>query len=527
MRLESFLADELFAASVVPIACPSVFGQGDRYELIEMIAHGQRSWVYHARDRRFGNTADVAIKLFRQGTKSDEGLLGRQVRHTNIIHVLDRGTDPASGLEYVVTDYAAKGTLADTPVPAEPRRAVAVALSLTRAVNAAHQAGIVHCDIKPHNVLVDQHGVYKLADFELAHQVSTSIISPGSGTPAFMAPEQWRSDSFSAAPAADVYALGGLLYWLLSGRYPNGNSRAEAEALATGKAARKPPAVHPTLRRIVDKALAVQVSDRYTSADALAADLEAWLNHQPIAWQRPSPWHRAGLYLKRRPYTAASLAVLLISLLAAGTAILKVHNARLEADVRAQVQSEALANEKFTKKEAAVRKEIAADNPELANLYYDRNMTTKSLFAMLDPDISKKDVEKVVEEWELSEVRDRAEQLTAALAEAQRLGHAGDLYYLHMRICLASDQLMLGQDDEVREHVNTVRAQLLPLVKADDPLHTALQLLERATTLRAGHMEAAEDIGQTDRNQLRPTGSYFNVRRAVWHRIHHPLKDRT
>lgn len=523
-RLESFLADEVFAASVVPIACPSVFGVSERYEMLEMIAQGTRSWVYHARDRHFGLNADVAIKLFRPGTKADEGLLGRQVRHTNVIHTLDRGTDPGSGFEYLVTDYASNGTLADVRVPVQVEQAVCTVIDLARAAHAAHQAGIVHCDIKPQNVLVDAQGIYKLADFELAHNVHGGKPAALAGTPAFMAPEQWRQDSFSATPAADTYALGGILYWLLSGLYPNGSSKPEAEALAHGRVQRPPLQAPWVILRIMERALAPDATKRFESAAAMAQDLERWLRHEPIAWLDPSISTRAVLWARRRPWRVALVGVAAVTFTIGGVAVLQVHNAKLAADVRAQVLAEQEATRRFDERAKSVRQDLGDEYSNLFNLRHDRQMSQDGQEALIgglvDPSVIPKDVGAL----EQQAIEERVGQLQTVLDHGKEQGLDGSMYFLNLRICLATDLLILNRDAEVQELLKAVRAQLLPRASPDDPMQTAITMMELATRLREGHMDDRSQIEVLDK-VLRPTRTFPNVRRAVWHRVQFPASE--
>lgn len=520
-RLESFLADEVFASSVVPVPCPSVFGQADRYELVDMIAQGPRSWVYKAHDRRFGEAAEVAIKMYRPGTRSSEGLLGRQVRHSNVISILDQGVDPATGFEYVVTDFASNGTLADVRVPMQLKDAVQIVMDLARAVNTAHQAGIVHCDIKPQNVLVDHHGVFKLADFELATNVRNGRASAASGTPAFMAPEQWRKEEFSATPAADIYALGGVLYWLLTASYPNGGTQAEAEAFAAGKVVRSAPRVPVPIRRIMEKALAPNPEERFASAEDLARDLGHWACNEPIEWMEPGPVTRALLWTRRFPWRTAVAIALAVTSIVTIAAWFQIHNARLAADVRAQVLAEQEAGRRFAKKTDEVRSGLDKAYADVLNLLYDEGMTAEGQNALLGGLVEESHLMEVVHRKEIEEVSNRVNVLTQSLDQAILAGTDHRHYFLNLRVCLAADLLMLDRDDEVKRHTRVVNDALAPLLAPDDPLRTACDMLQRAADYHAGDTVASQAIKALDL-QLRPTGAYPNVRRAIWYRLRNP-----
>src|SRR5690606_765607 len=148
--------------------------------------------------------------------------------------------------------------------------------------------------------MVTADGDPKLVDFDLARWGDDDGAS-GRGNLAFMAPEQFRGEPTALAPPADVYALGGILYYTLTGRLPNGEDREQAaRALSEG---RSPPApgVERDLDRICLRPTAAPREARHHSAGELADDLERWLNREPIPWTRPGPIRRTRLLVRRRP----------------------------------------------------------------------------------------------------------------------------------------------------------------------------------------------------------------------------------
>jgi len=326
-RLSEFLADEIVVSALVPWPCPSVFGPNERYRLDEVVAATQHSLVYRASDTRLsddGFNASVAIKIQRIKSTSSrrEASLQRRVRHPHVLRVLDLGiTD--DGLEYVVTDFVDGITLADWQRPASLRAVVQLMEKIARGVQAAHTAGVCHLDLKPANILMTADGQPKVADFGLAylaHDARADAPSPAKhGNLAFMSPEQFFGLPNAASPASDIFALGGLFYWMLSGRLPHGSMQEEITRTHRDRPGRLPPCSDRTLSAICFKALAHVPDDRHHSAGQLADDLAAWLDHRPIAWLRPSLSRSCVLWAQRHKVLAAVLVVVTTSLLS-GTA---------------------------------------------------------------------------------------------------------------------------------------------------------------------------------------------------------------
>ncbi|MGD9789008.1 MAG: serine/threonine-protein kinase [Phycisphaerales bacterium] len=324
------LADEAMAMALVPWACPCDFGPERRYRLEELIAYGRRSFVYRARDSRLSSTgfdAQVVIKITpplayvaptgdqpgqsgRSGLEND-ALSTRRVTHPNVLRVIDHGEDE-SGAIYLVSEYVDGGSLAERVVPWAPRDAARFMATLSRAVQAAHMAGVIHCDLKPSNILLTRDGEPKLADFDLSFS-PVNQDETHRGNLAFMSPEQFHQEENALTPSADVYGLGGLLHWLLSGTLPHGST--PDEIVAFHRAQRQVPraAVENDLARICSRALERRRADRYGSAQALADDLERWLSLQPIEWTKPGTLKRTGLLVRRHPvrtgFLVAALAV--------------------------------------------------------------------------------------------------------------------------------------------------------------------------------------------------------------------------
>ncbi len=359
-----------------------IIGGGRRqYKLLERLGDGASGDVFLAEDRLLSDAdrpALVAVKILRldgvdpwaRRQAADEATKARRIDHPNVVRVLNRGVSE-DGEEFLVYEYVQGGDLASPrftgKLPLTPRDAAALVSAMARGVQAAHSAGLVHCDLKPGNVLLDAQGAPKVADFGAAVRppdAAGGASSPSRpvGTLAFMSPEQFRMEPGSLTPPTDVYALGGMLYWLLTGRLANGNTRDEVVAAHLADPPRPAPsacAVRPGIDADLDaicrRALSPAARDRHSSPGALADDLDAWRRREPIAWTRPSVARVFSLMLRRRPAVAGAVGAAIVLGLVGGAATLHFRSeaARRQqaaelATLRAQArESERLGDAKF------------------------------------------------------------------------------------------------------------------------------------------------------------------------------------
>jgi serine/threonine protein kinase len=319
-----------------------------RYELRALLGSGAAGDVYLANDRQLAESdhdALVAVKIYTVDNvsplasirRSEEATKARRIDHANVVRVLDRGVSPG-GEEYIVSEYAAGGDLAtrleSAPPPLPARHAASLVSRAARGVQAAHNAGLVHCDLKPGNIMLSASDEPKVADFGVAARFASTGARPGDrassqpiGNLAFISPEQYRMEEGSLTPPSDVYALGGILYLLLTGELPNGESvheiRRTHDAASGRQEAPDPRARRPSIDRdlaaICRRAMAPRPAERYAAAASLADDLDAWLRREPIRWTRPSPWRVVSLWARRRPGVVALTAVCVVAI-ALGTA---------------------------------------------------------------------------------------------------------------------------------------------------------------------------------------------------------------
>jgi serine/threonine-protein kinase len=296
-------------ADTVAYAPPGPPGPGGvslpgRYALQGELDHGGMGVVYRAHDAWLER--DVALKVIRAGAEARPEEVERFFRearaaaaldHPNIVRILDIGT--AAGCPYYTMALAPGGSLKrHAGRYAEPRAAAALVERVARAVGAAHARGVVHRDLKPSNILLGENGEPLVADFGLAKLAgaATRMTRTGRvlGTPAYMAPEQAAGRSADVTPAADVWALGVVLYELVTSRLPYDVTTADAAATR----ARFPAPVPPRLLRpeipfeletVILACLRREPGERYLTGTALADDLRRWLDGRPVE-ARPEPW---------------------------------------------------------------------------------------------------------------------------------------------------------------------------------------------------------------------------------------------
>lgn len=306
------------------------------YELLEEIGRGSTAVVYKARDLRLKRY--VALKVVNRAAWDKaarerflaEAEAAAALRHPHIVQIYEIGESDDSW--YVAMEYLEGGSLADRPDKVwSPREAAKMVATLARAVQYAHEHHILHRDLKPANVLLDTDGTPKIVDFGLAKRLDEASPTGEDeelvGTPAYMAPEQTSNDLGQVGPATDVYALGAILYELLTGRPPfQGRNVIETllhvrhqEPVAPS---RFQPSIHRDLVTICLKCLEKEPHRRYPSAAALAEDLHRFLEGQVI-WARPAgPLERAARWVRRHSWSVFTVAVAIASL---GAAIAGLH----------------------------------------------------------------------------------------------------------------------------------------------------------------------------------------------------------
>jgi serine/threonine-protein kinase len=294
------------------------------YEVESVLGRGGMGVVYRARHLRLGRL--VALKMALAGTYAgphEQARFRREaeavaaLHHANVVQVYDVGD--ADGRPYFTMELMEGGSLARklSGAPQPARQAAALLATLAGAVQAAHEASIVHRDLKPGNVLLAGDGTPKVADFGLARRLDQEggLTRTGAalGTPSYMAPEQARGDKRAVGPATDVYALGAILYEMLTGRPP---FRAETTAATLQQVMADDPvsprrlnsSVPRDLETICLKCLNKEPRQRYAAAAELADDLRRFECGDPIAARRIGVIGSVRKWARRRPAAAAMLA---------------------------------------------------------------------------------------------------------------------------------------------------------------------------------------------------------------------------
>src|SRR5439155_13986906 len=298
------------------------------YELLEEIGRGGQGVVYRAHQKSLNRT--VALKVLSLGPWTTETHLKRfrreaeaaaSLQHPGIVPIYEVGERDDQC--YFSMKFVEGGQLDEVVrcAPMSIRQAAEVIAKVANTVHYAHEHGILHRDTKPGNVLLDRNGEPHLTDFGLARLVKTESTVTRTmevlGTPSYMAPEQAVGNNARVSRATDVYGLGAVFYQLLTGHPPfAGGTTFETVQLVLDTEPRQPrlwnPKIDRDLATICLKCLEKDPQRRYSSALALAEDLERWLKHEPIRAKRSGFFTHGRKWVWRNP----TIAVLVASLFA-------------------------------------------------------------------------------------------------------------------------------------------------------------------------------------------------------------------
>ena len=300
------------------------------YALLEEIGEGGMGVVYKAIQLKLNRV--VALKMIQGGKTASAKELIRflaeaeavaAIDHPHVVKVFDTGD--AGGHPYLAMEYLPGGSLAEAikqsperqrRVNLAPKEAADLIRKLALAVQAAHDCQIVHRDLKPSNVLFDANHEPRVVDFGLAKKAGGGDLTNTNaimGTAAYMAPEQAKGESKFVGPAADVWALGVILYECLAGARPFTGSH-DIEIIRKviddqpGSIRSHVAALPKDLELIVEKCLAKDPTGRYASAAALAEDLRRWLHGEPVSVKAAGPIERSVKWVKRNKIAAGIVA---------------------------------------------------------------------------------------------------------------------------------------------------------------------------------------------------------------------------
>src|SRR6058998_1404392 len=266
-----------------------------RYRIIRKLGAGGMANVYLAEDQELGRR--VAIKILDDRHAADNSFIDRFRReaknaaglsHPNIVSIYDRGD--SEGTYYIAMEYLSGRSLKELIVsrgPTPVRIAIDYTCQILAAIGYAHRHGIVHRDIKPHNVLVSPEGRLKVTDFGIARSGASQMTEVGSiiGTAQYLSPEQARGSPVDQT--SDLYSVGVVLYEMLTGQVPfTGDTPLEIAMKHLSEVPKPPSELRPEvphdLDLVVVRALAKDPADRYQSAEEMSADLKRILDGLPV-----------------------------------------------------------------------------------------------------------------------------------------------------------------------------------------------------------------------------------------------------
>jgi eukaryotic-like serine/threonine-protein kinase len=324
-------------------------GQFGDYQLLSLIARGGMGVVFRARQHSLNRL--VAVKVIRDGARAsavdarrfrNEAEAVAQLDHPHIVPIHEVGE--RNGCSYFSMKLLGGGNLAErlAEFTRDPRASARLMSAVARAVQHAHERGILHRDLKPSNILLDDRGDPLVADFGLARWLEgdCELTETGTvlGSPAYMAPEQASGRKGSVTTATDVHGLGAVLYAILAGRPPfRGVSPLEALDRVRGQAPDPPRMIRPSTDRDLEticlKCLEKDPQQRYDSALAVAEDLERWLAGRPILARQAGRAERAWRCCRRNPWVSALMAAVILLVSTSGLGFFMV-NSRNRAVVR-------------------------------------------------------------------------------------------------------------------------------------------------------------------------------------------------
>ncbi|MFN3240946.1 MAG: protein kinase domain-containing protein [Planctomycetota bacterium] len=500
------LADEYAALTGTPVE--GVAGrQLAGYELLRQVGSGGTSIVYSAltpaRDRL------VALKVLKAAL--EERRVRRFAREADIVQMLEHdgiarvyGHGEHDGVHFLAMEWIDGASLADREKPAVVPDAVGVrqvcriAVSILRALAAAHDQGVVHRDVKPANVMVDERGRVVLIDFGFAAVCdeadnSLSRTADVVGTPYYMAPEQFDGRTMDAA--VDIWATGVLLFELLAGQRPFEGPSPDAIRAAI-RSSEPPdlralnPVVGPELAACVDMALSKQGARRYASAAQFADDLDRVMAGEPVQARHVGPvtrWVRAA---RRRPYAVGGVGlVALLLLLATVLSFEAARSWRAQAESSAQLADVAVTLAHVLNGAARHDAQAAADERGLANGYRQDVQLRASL------DDTNERLQRLAAESPNDEDLAYADSLVAdALGLIQfTLGEHRLARPLFARAIARNDELLEQRPDDVLYRSNRMRAMLRAAL-------TERQLEQRQATIEL--LEQVDRDAQLARLQL-------------------------
>jgi len=357
------------------------------YQILGELGRGGMGVVYKARQENLNRT--VALKMILAGSHAGPSAMARflkeaetiaSLKHPNVVQVYEFGS--LGGMPFFSLEYLEGGNLAARikGEPQDPLQAARLVQTLAGAMQAAHDKGIIHRDLKPANVLLAGDGTPKITDFGLAKQADSAMTATGDvmGTPSYMAPEQAQGKIKEAGPAADVYALGAILYDMLTGRPPfKGTSTWDTLQMVTGGEVVPPSKLQLKVPRDLEticlKCLQKDAAKRYGSAQALAEDLRRFLEGEPILARPVGRAERLWRWCRRKPLVAGLAASLVLVLIGS---FIGVTFLWLQAEEQREQSDKNAAEAQRQEKIAGEKSRLAIAEAEKANVAANKALRT-------------------------------------------------------------------------------------------------------------------------------------------------------
>jgi len=506
----------------LPTAIGPVWRAGERrYELRELLGRGSQGSVYRAVDRCVSaaeRPAWTAVKVLHPDAEAEEQLApdrseavrARQITHPGVVRVLDRG-ESELGL-FIVFEMVEGRTLvqhiAERGGRAGEREAVRICREVCEGLAAAHAAGVVHRDLKPANVLIDREGTCRITDFGIGVGPAELFCptAKGRGALAFIAPEQYRAEAGAGDPAVDVYAAGALLFWMLTGEFPNGKDAREIDANLLESPAEWPRDPYGLLSgcdadaaAVCRRAMAPEPADRYPTIGALAADLERLENHEPLPWRRPGISRRLRLASRRSPAAfwacAVAACVMVTAPMVAAWAV--VENQQDKAERRIDAATRAAEHGKLMLDQARSTARAISTMFDQISKHSEPDQWL-SVFAGFESMIGAEKLNLPSLQAPLTEVR--IDALRETIADAEASGGSEHLQTLFFRTLLGCQLLGAGEAGEAAPILVGCRERWRTMVAPQDPW---LRMVEVIT--------AAAEV-QTQPRGAEPSPSYIAAR---------------
>lgn len=370
---------------------------------------------------------------------------------------------------------------------------------IARGVHAAHMAGLVHCDLKPNNIVLTASEEPKVADFGVAIRANGEAWTPlresaPIGNLAFMSPEQYRMEADALTIPTDIYALGGILYWLLTQQLPNGATPEDIRRTHDTTSVRAAITLSPQcpdadrdLESIVRRALAIDPRQRFGSAAEFADSLESWARQEPLPWTAPSPLWRLKLWRRRSPKSVVGAAVMLLLLVSAGVALFQA------AVAHKGLQSEAGVRRKLNERNKAFRERLKnAINNDLAHEVLPQIWLEEWIY---EPTVFGGDQIQQLALWEL-----RTDAVKNLLARWKQFGGKRTFHTLLWESALAFWLIKDGKYDEAEPIIEENAKNWRSLLDADDPwilhldaMRTCVFVGKWGRDASAGHLPSPSD----------------------------------